>query len=513
MKSLLIVLLATVAVMASSRSMVVAEPSGVLDIGDRKQLFLDQSVVESASGVTFTMNTPSKRLEGPVLLPDAPWEEAADGSIGLYCSVLRENGKTRLWYDVRFGDTVQVAYAESTDGIHFEKPALGIFPLNGSMENNIVMPSRIGGCAVWIDPNASPEQRYRSQSKGYNEPTAQQLYSYTSHDGIHWTQWMHENIGDCDTQSIAFWDRQVGRYVLYTRRNPNPGTPSRSRIIRRLESDDLTKWENETLVLQADAVDDATYASPTPKPPVDYYGGAVFRYPDEEGLYLMLSQPFWHFKRRPEGQRWGVKDVENPKSGENLGPATIDVRLNASRDGIHFERVGGRRPFLAPGLSGAFDSKMVWAIPNPIPMGDEIWIYYAGTNKDHDGFVDPAAQGLLSGISVTTLRLDGFVSADADYTGGELTTRPLIFSGNRLELNMDAGGGGSVQVELLDEVGAPISGFSRAEATLLCGNSVRTPVSWGEGSDVASLAGRPVRLRFIMRDCRLYAFGFTDTAG
>jgi hypothetical protein len=339
------------------------------------------------------------------------------------------------------------------------------------------------------------------------------LYCYASPDGINWTQWSHQDIGDCDTQSIAFWDRRIGRYVLYTRRNPNAGTPTRSRLVRRLESDDLEHWENETVVMEADAVDNASYVSPTPKPPVDYYGADVFRYPDDDGLYVMLSQPFWHFKRRPPGERWGIKDIENPRSGENLGPATIDVRLAVSRDGTTFQRLGGRRPFLTLGPAGAFDSRMVWAIPNPVRMGDELWVYYVGGNTDHDGFVDPAAPRAMSGIAVATLRLDGFVSADADYEGSELTTRKLRFDGSRLEVNLDTGGGGSLRVEILDEAGTPLPGYTRDDATLLCGNSVRMPVTWGDREDVAALAGKPIRLRFLMRDCKLYAFGFVDTHG
>ena len=499
------------AFLAVAPGVTAAESADAPDIGTHRQLFLDDTLVESASGVTFTMNPPAK-MRGPLVVADAPWEKKAEGRIGLYCSVIKEDGKVRLWYDVRFGKSVQVAYAESEDGIHFVKPVLGLHPLEGSTENNIVMPSRIGGCAVWVDPKAPAEQRYRSQSKGYNEPTAEELHSFASPDGVRWTQWRHEDIGDCDTQSIAFWDGRLGRYVLYTRRNPNAGTPARSRVVRRLESDDLTHWGNETVVLAADAADNATHLSPTPKPPVDYYGADVFRYPDDSGPYVMLSQPFWHFTRRPEGQRWGTADVENPKSGENLGPAMIDVRLNVSRDGTSFSRTGGRRAFLSPGPAGAFDSRMVWALPNPVVMGDEVWVYYAGTNKDHDGFVDPAASGELSGISVATMRLDGFVSADADYAGGEITTHPLRFDGNRLEVNLDAGAGGSMRVELLDASGHPVPGHTRDEATLLCGNAVRMPVTWGDSADVGALAGKPVRLRFLMRDCRLYAFGFVNGA-
>jgi len=212
---------------------------------------------------------------------------------------------------------------------------------------------------------------------------------------------------------------------------------------------------SERQVEQADAVDNATYTSPTPMPPVDYYGGAVFRYPDSDGVYIMLSQPFWHFKRRPRNERWGKDGKEDPSKGERLGPATIDVRLAVSRNGVDFQRVGGRKPFLTLGPDGAFDSRVVWAIPNPAPMDDELWFYYAGKNTDHDGYKDPHAACSMSGIGLATMRLDGFVSADADYSGGELTTRLLSFEGKKLEVNVDTGGGGVLQVELLDEAGTP----------------------------------------------------------
>lgn len=486
-----------------------AEHATVLEIGSDKQLFLDDAIVASSSGIAFTMNPP-QRTGHIVLQADAPWEKAAGGRIGVYCSLLKEEGTIRLWYDVRFGDTVQVAYAESADGIHFTKPILGLHELDGSTANNIVIPTRVGGGAVWIDPRAPKDQRYRSQSKGYNQPTSGRLYSYHSPDGIHWTRWAELDIGDCDTQSIAFWDERLGRYVLYTRRNPNPGTPARSRIVRRLESDDLEQWDNEVTVMEADAVDLATYTSPTPMPPVDYYGAAVFRYPDENGVYVMLSQPFWHFMRRPAEERWGPGGVEDPRTSERLGPATIDVRLAVSRDGAHFKRLGGRKPFLSLGPAGAFDSRTVWAIPNPVPMGDELWFYYAANNRDHDGYIDPAVSEPMSGIGLATLRLDGFVSADADYTGGTLTTRPIAFAGTRLEVNLDGGGGGSLQVEILDQSCKPIPGYTLSDATRLWGNAVRMPVSWGGRADLSALAGTPIRLRFHMRDCKLYAFQFVE---
>ena len=115
-----------------------------------------------------------------------------------------------------------------------------------------------------------------------------------------------------------------------------------------------------------------------------------------------------------------------------------------------------------------------------------------------------------SGIGRAIMRMDGFVSADADYTGGEVVTPLLKFQGRRLELNLDTSGGGCVKVELLDEAGKPIEGFSTEEATILWGNSVRMPVTWGDGANVGPLAGKPIKIRFIMQDCKLYAFQFKE---
>lgn len=87
----------------------------------------------------------------------------------------------------------------------------------------------------------------------------------------------------------------------------------------------------------------------------------------------------------------------------------------------------------------------------------------------------------------------------------------MTFSGNRLELNVNPGAGGSIRVELLDEHDEPIPGHTRDDATALYDNSVSRPVTWGANDSVAALAGKSIRIRFLMRDCKLYAFQFTET--
>ena len=107
-------------------------------------------------------------------------------------------------------------------------------------------------------------------------------------------------------------------------------------------------------------------------------------------------------------------------------------------------------------------------------------------------------------------RIDGFASVRADYDGGELLTRPLRFSGGRLDLNFSTSAVGSIRVEIQDESGQPISGFGAADCVEVIGNEIDRTVRWKSGSDVNTLAGKTVRLRFVMKDADLFALRFAS---
>ena len=188
----------------------------------------------------------------------------------------------------------------------------------------------------------------------------------------------------------------------------------------------------------------------------------------------------------------------------------MDVQLVTSRDGIHWSRTPGRKPFIRLGPEGTFWSKTIWPDGNAIRVGDELWFYFAGLDVHHK---EQSLKPSSGARGRAVLRLDGFLSADAAYTGGELTTKPLIFSGDRLELNVDTGAGGTVRVEIQDESGEPVEGFTAAEADEINGNYLRVPVTWNGNRDVGPLAGRPIRLRFVMRDAKLYSFRFSPSRG
>ncbi len=468
----------------------------IINIGTEKQVFLDGFLVDSKHNIGRRMHTP--RRDGEILIaPDRRWDRDPEGrgeSIGSYSSVLKEDGKIRIWYDSRRAENLRVAYAESEDGIHFKKPEIGLHEIEGSKANNIVIPGpKVAGAAVWKDPNAPPEHRYKTQTKVY--PSGD-LQMHSSPDGIRWSLYATPEIGDKDTQSIVFWDRDEGRYLIYTRKwvESDEDQSCRFRTVRRLESDDLEEWEEEQIIMAPDERDWSTHEPGESSPPVDFYGAAVFPY---HGVYIMLLQTFWHW-------------VDWEKEGS--GPSAIDVQLAVSRDGKEFKRLGGRRPFMGLGPEGRFDSRFVWAMPRPVRMGDELWIYYVGSNREHgpSGDLDTTAGEELSGIGRAVLRLDGFVSVSGGIDGGWFTTPPLRFRGDRLELNADAAGGGSVEVEMMDPDGHPIQGLSREEAVPVTYNSVHLPVEWKGDRKLGSLAGQPVRVRFYLTNADLYAFQFRD---
>lgn len=526
--------------------LVLSGAEAVLDIGARKQLFIDHKFIEHAEGVTLRMHTPART--GDVLIkPDAEWEK--DLRIASYSSVALENGKVRVWYQVsgldapkgKNPDFMAVAYAESKDGIHFEKPVLNLVEYKGSKRNNIVMPPdpkllAMGGGSVAIDrnPNCPPSERYKSWQKIYPKPGTNIFGPYrvlVSADGLHWrlTDKKVTGLRAADTQPTWFWDPHVKRYIGYSREWVNFNDGGRIRMASYNESGDMHTWDNMHISLEPDELDFAAAPRkmvdprtmkieretwvpkvlaprrrdpaetgsvfddpvPTPGAPLDIYGPGVFPYLEADSVYVSMTAIFHH---------WGAASYDS-------FPDTGDVRLALSRDRRHFFHIS-REPFLRPGPAGSFDSKWLWPMPTPIRMGDELWFYYLGMNQTHSRGVDPASAAFQSGISRAVLRLDGFVSASFDYAGGTLVTPPMTFQGTRLELNLDTAAGGMGRVEILDAGGAPIPGFTLLDADPLNGNSVRMVASWNGKQDLSALAGKPVRLRFKMRGAHLYAFQF-----
>ena len=88
---------------------------------------------------------------------------------------------------------------------------------------------------------------------------------------------------------------------------------------------------------------------------------------------------------------------------------------------------------------------------------------------------------------------------------GTLTTKPIVFLGDTLVVNANAKGG-SLVVEALDAKGNAIKGFSAADCQPITGDSVRHIVKWKGNPDCHLLQARPIKLRFHIKQAKLFAF-------
>lgn len=461
------------------------------------------------------MNLPIQHPD-PVFLPARPWERLG---LGGYNTVIREpNGTFRLWYGALFKTGLpsegafRLCYAESEDGLHWTVPSLGLVPFEGSTANNIVAPllerQSQQGATVYRDDRAPAAERYKLWTKF--RPTDDEmaqgvragLYAMYSDDGLRW----HIYPGQpnppqqqCDTQNMFFWDDSIEQYVGYTRtretqQREEAATAGRGRYraVGRLTSPDFHTWSATQIVLQADELD---LNSPGPvarlpgEPVLDFYTSGAMKYPWAQHAYLMFPSVFYHWQ------------------GGNSQPALMDIQIMTSHDGIVWRREGNRQPFIRLGADGSIATGMLFANPWLIPVGDELWLYYMGTNRNH---TDEGVGPIRSALFRATIRRDGFISMDAGYQGGELTTRAITFQGNRLEVNLDGSAGGWLRAELQDGMGHPLPGYTLADADVTSGNAIRKPLTWhgGQGG-LADIVG-PVKIRFVMRDMKLYAFQFTD---
>jgi len=454
-------------------------------------------LVEYSDGVSLKINQPIKT--GPVLRADKPWESHR---VGAYGTLMEDQNIYKMWYDVIDSDgNIFHCYAFSKDGIYWEKPNLGLVEYHGSKSNNILPLPPCG--TVFIDPTSPPNQRYKyityghAGEKGFMGQNGVRVW--WSEDGLKWEPNKDYALPlNPDTQNQAFWDDRIGKYVAYLRAwNP-------LRCVARVEVDDILKPWPYNPRKDTSYDDPKRWPCPTTELPIvfkyddqdpkdsDHYNPCVIKYPYAKDVYFMFPSAYLHFPEPPIGKR------------HNDG--FLDVQIAASRDGINWNRLT-RDTYLRLGRRDEPDSGMMYMLVGMIRNRDELWMYYAGYDYTH-GLYDLEAMRYTGAIFRVVQRLDGFTSFDAGYNGGEIVTKPVVFTGNRLLLNVDTSATGEIKVEIQDESGKPFNKFDLNSCDPIHTNDCSKTVSWNHMYDVSSLSGKPVKLRFKMRNAKLYAFQF-----
>ncbi|MDD3585915.1 MAG: hypothetical protein PHQ75_01920 [Thermoguttaceae bacterium] len=457
-----------------------------VDIGSRLELFVDSHVIGSMNGTALRLHEP--RDEGAVLKFDEPWE----GGVCAYCTVFKDNELYRLYYrggpQPGGGDCTNevTCYAQSQDGIHWVKPELGFYDFKGSKKNNIILSGEAVFChnfAPFLDkrPNIPQEQKYKALA-GVHQTG---LVPFVSADGIHWSKLQTAPVLKSakfalDSQNVSFWSEAEQKYVCYLR-NFVQGV----RSIVRVESTDFLHWtpKDGDQMLFGDTPMEHLYTNQT---------SPYFRAPH---IYFATAARFVPERRliTPEQAKtlqigWGQigqcsDSVLMSTRGGNVYTRTFMEGL--IRPGIGLENWNSRSNYPACGIVQT----------GPCEMSMYVQHHYGQPIHELHRY---------------SVRLDGFISVSAPYQGGEFITKPLMFSGGRLLMNASTSAAGTIQVELLDEKGNPYPGFALADSVSLTGNWIEKEVVWKSGSVVKSLIGKPVVVRFVMKDADLYSIRFAN---
>ena len=470
------------------------DPLGVRDVPRGvPQLFVDDFLVENRYDRNFlSANVPhvahAPRRGDPVLLPDRPWEaEQGCGYPGvvfdphvqllrLYYTVYHKINQGRPGYPGPYF----LCYAQSGDGLSWDKSDLGLFPWGSQDRTNIVLQGERDVHGANVHVAGEEEGRIRNvgclPTRFLDGHRMVMYYSDAGHhlatsaDGIHWQERACQLIGNrIDCFHTLVHDERRHEFVSYLRnklifggRSAPEELQGNTRAISRLASPNLWSAWNAmpTSVLIPDQGDGERF-----------YAMSTFRY---AGIYWGLLH---HFTEDPQ---------------------TLEVELAFSRDGIDWRRLPGHPRLIPVGVPGSWDGGMIMAADRVIEVGEEWWIYYSGADHFHDATPTPKA------IGVARLRKEGFASLRAGNEQSYVVTRPFRWPGGQLYVNANASAG-SVRVRVADPGRRLIPGFDYQSSNAFSDDAVRHPVSWN-GASIADLEGEMIRLEFEFERADLFAF-------
>jgi len=429
-------------------------------------LLLDDRNVARVQNAVLRVGSPAKHPKNPLFGEEHPWEVMFNN---LYPNVIFDSdaGLYKAWYsmfvvDSAYAETTPaerqpgtymqrvrvrrdgLGYAVSRDGIKWEKPMLRKVTWKGAPSNLVARD--VHGAGVLLDQvERDPARRYKMFCRGGS------MSVRFSPDGLHWGAYIPcpEINAAGDTHNNTVWSSELQRYVGFTRLWQGP-----TRVVGRTESRDYIHWTRATEVLRGKRL-------------FDVYSMPVIQYGN---IYIGLPAIF---------------DEQSDR---------VHTELAWSPDTIHWHRIAPGRPLIANAQEkGAYDWGTVYA-SRPIVTQDGVRIYYGGCNSGHfdwrDGF-----------LCLATLRPDGFAGfepSDSEHAA-RVETPPLPFS-SRLCITADAQGG-SITVSAVDSDGGILATSEPVSTDL-----TDEPVCWTVPVNLEELNGRPLSLRFEIRNARLYSF-------
>ena len=457
------------------------------------RLFLDPRIVATTDKAKLELGAITKHPDNPLFVeeyfadPPKRWEARLDN---VYPSVIYDDEERlfKCWYksfivdapsnNTPLAQRPRVAYAQgareegllyarSTDGIQWEKPALGIIDFEGSCANNLVMRRATHGLhagGLLKDPrDPDPARRYKFI---HRNARARRMASCFSADGLHWSPpllWPeHDAAGDCHNNAI--WSPERERYICVTR-----GWADGIRTVLRSESEDFVHWSAPVEIIRGRDAQDQIYSMP------------ICRYGD---LYIGLPSVF--------------------HKGDESAPDwdRVDTELAISADSLSWRRICPGQSLIPRGDGGypygEYDCGCIYAAA-PFVHDGVVFIYYGGSNGLHNNWREGS-------LNLATLEIDrwaGYASADENEPA-HLETRPLLLADDSLSVNAEVEPGGAIRCMLLDAGGNPLEGFGLDDCLPVTKGGAKRELRW-RGRPVSALRGKSARLVFEIHNAKLYA--------
>lgn len=470
------------------------DPAKPIEIGGRRELFVDKSFIDTMKNVRLQLETPKE--EEVSFRFDKPWE----GKFSGYGTVIKDGNEFRMYYrgrndagrDGEVGEYTCMAI--SKDGRTWTKPDFGLFDVNGSKSNNIVLADSpfTHNFSPMLDTRngVPPSERYKALGGTLKDGG---LVAFVSPDGIHWKKLTDQPVITrqtiamermpmaLDSMNVPMWSESEQCYICYLR-----VFYGRVRSIARTTSKDFLTWTPTVLMGFSGAPLEQLYTNQT---------DAYFRAPH---IYVGIAARFM-----------GGRQVLNEEQAKEVN---VDPKyFKDCSDGVLITTRGGDQysgtfpeGFLTPGIGYSnWTSRTNYPSRGVIQSGPTEMSFFANLN-----YGQPSSY-----MRRYSLRLDGFSSAVAPYDGGVIVTKPLLVTGRNLSLNFATSAAGGIKVEIEYANGTPIPGFSMDDAVETIGNEIERVVRWNFGNDCSSLTGIPVRLKFRLKDAKLYSFQFQPKKG
>jgi len=476
-----------------------------------KFLVIDNANLLELENLNRRTNQAIKHPE-PVLKMDAPWNQDDEGFS--YANIIydKEERIFKMWYFVRrresqktgviVDDLNKIAYATSTDGIHWQRPELGLVEIHGSSKNNYIIPEmNIYGGSLIDDSSDIPARRYKmifsilgreARWANFHIP----LCLAYSADGLIWDRPTHVNPvlrGISDGEFTLFYDTDRLKYQLYTRRVPNL-----PRDISLYESYDLVNWEDMGRVLVPDEND--------PPEMYNFYNIAPFRY--EDFNLGMLNTQHTH----PVDEFYESFHKSPGYPDDILGH--VDIQLAYSRDGRKWARALDRSPVIPCGKPGSPDFGGIYPSKFPVVINGETLIYYTASEELHCWWHHEETDKERDRCCLMLARMpeDHWVSLDTGDKEGFFMCKPWWTLPHEVFVNVNIKKGGFVRGELLTPYGEPIKGYSREECIPVTASGKSQEVKWkcgGHPRDFVKNYRGGILAKFYLKDAKLYSYSFT----